>query len=281
MFSPVDEFENNRNAVGQNQDFINLNNKLIEVRDFLDEFGYLTFGRDISVFRRIGPVNGNGVLDSATRTLESIRWCCLNANFADAYSLLRKYRDDLFYYVYMLVVAEDSEFTQFVDVNQLNNDEKNIWDWVHNQQKDLHIGSVLKCIALHPSAGRAVKQFKLKDSFNNLAVKLNNYVHSNGVEFYNESYIRLVSQMKTKDFCDEFGEAVIFITVTFLFLATLVHPMLIMSIDYGNYLDVGDIPPEGSQYWVAPFISDFMKKYKFALDENFLNYLRENTEMKI
>lgn len=181
----------------------------------------------------------------------------------------------------MLVVAEDSDFTQFVDVNQLNNDEKNIWDWVHNQQKDLHIGSVLKCIALHPSAGRAVKQFKLKDSFNNLAVKLNNYVHSNGVEFYNESYIRLVSQMKTKDFCDEFGEAVIFITVTFLFLATLVHPMLIMSNDYGNYLDVGDIPPEGSQYWVAPFISDFMKKYKFALDENFLNYLRENTEMKI
>jgi len=110
---------------------------------------------------------------------------------------------------------------------------------------------------------------------------LNNYVHSNGVEFYNESYIRLVSQMKTKDFCDEFGEAVIFITVTFLFLATLVHPILIMSIDYGNYLDVGDIPPEGSQYWVAPFISDFMKKYKFVLDENCLNYLRENTEMKI
>ena len=74
------------------------------------------------------------------------------ANFADAYSLLRKYRDDLFYYVYFFTVADNSDLTQYVDVQQLNEDEMNIWDWVHNKQKDLRIGSVLKCIASHPSA---------------------------------------------------------------------------------------------------------------------------------
>ena len=168
----MDEFEKNRNGIRKNQDYICLNETLTELRDFLNELGYLTFGRDMSVLRRIGTVNGNIILDSATRTMESIRYCCLNANFADAYSLLRKYRDDLFYYLYLFAVADNSDFTQFVDVDQLNEDEKNIWDWVHNQQKDLHIGSVLKCIASHPATQSAVQKFRLKGSFDRLADKL-------------------------------------------------------------------------------------------------------------
>ena len=107
MFSSIDEFEKNRNAISKNQDFIDLDETLTELRDFLSELGYLAFGRDISVLRRIGPVNGNIILDSATRTMESIRYCCLNANFADAYSLLRKYRDDLLYYLYLFAVADN------------------------------------------------------------------------------------------------------------------------------------------------------------------------------
>ena len=52
-------------------------------------------------------------------------------------------------YLYLFAVADNSDFTQFVDVDQLNEDEKNIWDWVHNQQKNLHIGSVLRHIPQH------------------------------------------------------------------------------------------------------------------------------------
>ena len=69
--------------------------------------------------------------------------------------------------------------------------------------------------------------------------------------------------------------------VTFLFLMVLIRPLLIMSYDYTDYLDCGDVPPEGSQYWVASFVSQFFEKYKNVLDENIINYLRENTEMQI
>ena len=253
MFSSINEFELNRNGVSTNQDFISLIDLLSQIRDFLSELGYLTFGRDMSVFRQTGVVNGNLILDSAARTMESIRFCCMNANFADAYSLLRKYRED----------------------------EKNIWDWVHNRQKDLHIGSVLKCIASHPSARKAVKEFQLKDSFDKLADKLNNYVHSNGHLFYNESYDRLVTKHKIKAECKEFGEVAIFITVSFLFLVVLINPMLIMSYDYTDYLEVGDTPPDGSQYWVAPFVSDFLINHKNVLDDKCDSYLREKTGMQI
>ncbi|MBD5527616.1 MAG: hypothetical protein HDR02_04285 [Lachnospiraceae bacterium] len=281
MFSSINEFELNRNGVSTNQDFVCLIDSLTQIRDFLSELGYLAFGRDMSIFRRIGAVNGNIILDSATRTMESIRYCCMNANLADAYSLLRKYRDDLFYYVYLFAVADNSDFTQFVDIHQLNEDEKNIWDWVHNQQKGLHIGSVLKCIASHPLARKAVKDFKLKDSFDKLADKLNNYVHSNGRLFYNEPYSKLVTENKIKEECKELDEAAIFITMTFLFLVVLINPLLIMSYDYIDYLEVGDTPPDGSQYWVAPFVSNFINSHKDVLDERCDNYLREKTGMQI
>lgn len=34
---------------------------------------------------------------------------------ADVYSLLRKYRNDLFYYVYLFTVADNSDLTQAVE----------------------------------------------------------------------------------------------------------------------------------------------------------------------
>ena len=68
MFSPINQFEINRNGVSTNQDFISLIELLTQIRDFLNELGYLAFGRDMSVFRQTGVVNGNLILDSATRT---------------------------------------------------------------------------------------------------------------------------------------------------------------------------------------------------------------------
>lgn len=281
MFLSECEFEQNRNKVSKDKNVSCLLETLTEIRDFLNEFGYLTFGRDLSIARISGVINGNIVLDSATRTMESIRYCNINGNFADAYTLLRKFRDDLFYYVYLLVVSDKSDFTQFVTLDELSIEEKNIWDWVHNKQKDLHIGLVLKCIASHPSANEAIKKFRLKESFDKIAGDLNNYVHSNGYSFYNEPYSRLITKQKVEGKCNELSRVAVYITVTFLFLVVLIRPLLIMSYDYIDYLDCGDVPPEDSQYLVAPFVSEFLNRYKNVLDKNALNYLRKNARMQL
>ena len=281
MISFVNEFEINQHKVAGTSEFIQLNKVLLEIRDFIHELGFLAFGRDIHFLRGIGPVTGNTILDSSARTMESIRHCCLNANFADAYTLLRKYRDDLFYYIYLFAVADKSDFLQFVEKNDLNKDEKNIWNWLHNQQKDLKIGDVLKCVASHPAAKKAVQDFKLKISFDDLAKKLNNYVHSNGRSFYNKSFDRIFHEGRVKEKCDEFIKASVYITMTFLLLLILISPLSIMSEDYTDYLDVGDVSPEDSQYWVAPFVSEFLGKYSYVLDEKCNEYLKEKTGMQI
>lgn len=154
-------------------------------------------------------------------------------------------------------------------------------DWIHNKQKDLHIGSVLQYIASNHKVAKAVEEFGLKGSLGEIGKKLNNYVHSNGYSFYNESLNRLYINGNVQKKCEEFSEAAIFITMSFVFVLALISPITIMSSDYTDCLDAEIDPPKGSQYWVAPFISDFLYKYDYALDEKCVKYLKENTEMQI
>lgn len=281
MFKIPDEFEVNRSGPNKDADFVKLNEVLFEIRNFIYELGFLTFGRDNILIHQIGVINGNQILDSASRTVESIRYCCLNGNFADAYSLLRKYRDDIFYYIYMLVVGEKTDIMQFFELNNLSVDEKNIYDWAKNQQSDVYIGVVFKAIATLPRVNDVIKKYKLKDSFDKLATKLNNYAHSNGHSYYNFSYKRMDMNRTIKKNCDEFEKAVIYITMSFLMVLIVIRPGLIMAEDYIDYLDCGDNPPDGSQYWVAQFVSEFISKHKGSLDEKCDEYLRNVSGMQL
>lgn len=280
MLERPDNFEINRSIIKENAHFQKLNVLLKEIRNFMYEMGFLTYGRDHIVLHQVGIVSGNQIFDSVSRTVESIRYCCLNASFADAYSLLRKYRDDVFYYIYMLTVGEKTDFMKFVELKDLGKDERNIYDWVRNQQNDVYIGAIFKAIA-SSGAGEAIRKYKLKDSFDKLAIKLNNYVHSNGQSYYNFSYQRMDAYSDVAKYCKEFGEAITYITMTFLMILVLIRPSLIMSEDYIDYLDCGDTPPDGSQYWVAPFVSEFISRHKGILDEKFDEYLKSITGMKI
>ena len=263
MLEIPDDFEINRSVIKENSSFQELNTLLEETRNFMYEMSFLAYGRDNIVLHKVGVISGNQILDSVSRTAESIRYCCLNANFADAYSLLRKYRDDVFYYIYMLTVGDKTDFMKYVELKDLGKDERNICDWIRNQQNDVYIGTIFKAIA-SSSAGEAIKKYKLKDAFDKLALKLNNFVHSNGQLYYKE-----------------FGETITYITMSFLMVLVLIRPGLIMSEDYIDYLDCGDTPPDGSQYWVASFVSEYVSRHKGILDEKFDEYLRSVTGMQI
>lgn len=54
-----------------------------------------------------------------------------------------------------------------------------------------------------------------------------------------------------------------------------------MAEDYIDYLDCGDNPPDGSQYWVAQFVSEFVSKHKGILDEKCDEYLRKVSGMQL
>ena len=267
--------ESNRRVIANNQGCKKAIDGMRSVEKFLSDFGFLSFGRDY-VFCGQHTFSLQMISTASELTAGSIISCCESGCIADAYSLLRKYRDDMFFYLYIVVYDTYSKLDQ--KSSAIDQMKTNIERWINNDLNDLHIGIVLQAIGKSPRTKFAVQKYNLKLYFDALWDKLNNYVHSNGVAFYNRNVNSYQGQALQKQL-EALLEDMRSITITFLFLLTLLSPLSIMSTDYIDYLDCNAIPPEGSQYWVAPFVNKFFRDNLIMIDKSCLEYLRENTLM--
>lgn len=267
----------NRCVIVQDNECQKLISEMHKIEEFLSDFGFLSFGRDFVLCGK-NTFSLQMVITSCELTIGSVISCCESGCMADAYSLLRKYRDDMFFYLYVVV---------YDTYNKLENNsklvaqmEKNIERWVNNNLDNLYIGDILMAIGQSPRAKDAVRKYKLKSYFDTIGNRLNNYVHSNGVLFYNRNVNSYQGDHLQKQM-QELLKDMRFITISFLFLLTLCSPLSIMSTDYIDSLDCGLEPEEGSEYWVAPFVEKFIKESISLIDQSCLNYLRENTSMAL
>lgn len=252
------------------QQFIN---ELRNIEEFLRDFGFLTFGRDF-VFGTSVCFSLDSVITSLELTLGSVIACCESACIADANTLLRKYRDDLFFYLYISVYNSLDKHSE-----KAKTMEAKITKWLNNDLADFQISQVLKAIATAPQLRDAVLKFNLKESFQKIGDTLNNYVHSNGYAYYNRnsnSYKESELAVELK----KLGDKARYMTVVFLMLLIFCSPVSVMSEDYIDCLDFNIRPPKNSQYWVASFVERFVKENISLIDMNCLDYLRENTVMQ-
>lgn len=248
-------------------------NELRNIEEFLRDFGFLTFGRDFvfgtSVFFSLG-----NVITSLELTLGSVIVCCESACIADANTLLRKYRDDLFFYLYISVYNSLDKHSEKAKAM-----ETNIMKWLNNDLVNFQISQVLKAIATAPQLRDAVLKFNLKESFQKIGDALNDYVHSNGYAYYN----RNANSYKESELVVELRKLrnkARYMTVVFLLLLIFCSPVSVMSETYIDCLDLSISPPKDSQYWVAPFVERFIKENISLIDKNCLDYLQENTMMQ-
>lgn len=268
--------QRNRYIISQNPNCQKTIDAMREIEEFLCEFGFLSFGRDFIVCRnRIFSLQM--VLTACELTAGSIIACCESGCMADAFSLLRKYRDDLFFYLYMVVY--DSSSKQNAKSQKLLQMENNIERWINNDLCDLPIGTVMQAIGCSPQVKEAVTKYNLQSFFNTIGDRLNNYVHSNGVSFYNLNVNAYQGNSLERQLAILLKD-MRFVTISFMFLLALCSPISIMSTDYIDYLDCNAIPPEESQYWVAPFVAEFFKNNIDLIDMSCIVFLEEHTLMQ-
>lgn len=100
--------------------------------------------------------------------------------------------------------------------------------------------------------------------------------------FYEPDYNNITKKLLYEEvsYEDAIKKGMNSITITFLFLLILCLPLSIMSTDYEDYLDFNMEPPKGSQYWVAPFITDYIKNNIDLIDKSCMEYLKDNVLMK-
>lgn len=247
-----------------------------DVEKFLNDFGFLSFGRDFVLCGKY-TFSRQMISTAFELTAGSIISCCESGCIADAYSLMRKYRDDLFFYLYIVVYDSCNKIDGKSPVTDQM--EVNIERWIKNDLDDLHVGTVLQAIGQSSRVRDAVRKYNLKSYFDALGDRLNNYVHSNGVSFYNRNvnaYQGKTLQKQLQSLLTDLRS----ITIAFLFLLTLCSPLSIMSTDYVDCLDCNMTPPDGSRYWVAPFVTAFFKSNLDLIDESCMKYLQNHTLME-
>ena len=105
--------------------------QLKEVEKFISDMGWLTFGRDYMLCGE-KSFSLQNIITSLELTAGSIASCVENAVFADAAMLIRKYRDDLFFYLY--VSLYDSQQKQ--GMPSAEKMAKNISKWLNNGLKN-------------------------------------------------------------------------------------------------------------------------------------------------
>ena len=213
---------------------------------------------------------------SICKTLETIDFCCNRDAYSDAYTLLRKYRDDLMQYLFVLNVIQnkhgltDEEAEKFtinsesmmkmieLDVSILVSGERKtdaelaMEKWIYNvlessenkeDRKQFFDTSKYKSYLVSNNE-------KVKYIFENFLVdkwlredrKLNNYVHANGIRFVMDNY---VYQNKKEDKDKELIETLQNITDIFLSLLSVIDSIKFHSSDYLDALEMGMKPQEG------------------------------------
>jgi hypothetical protein len=251
------------------------------------------------------------LIDSSLQTLRSIKLCCSIGSFADANALIRKLRDDLLLYIYILAVINHrnpfiEEDLAKVDINdaesfassfsniRLNNiltdDEQAINAWFNNSveglsrpiKMKLSFENYMKFLRQNENINEILIRYRLEEYWEKLRTRLNNYVHNNGRNFAFQNGVAATDK-NVEIHLKNINIRVSYISCFFLTLLLMIEAALISSTDMIDYLDSNMKPPEDCQYLIANFVQEFIDAKITKLHPELKQYLKDNNNygMKI
>ena len=249
--------------IDESEEFKNFTVDIDYLIEFFKRFAELIFynGRIISFFtdKNIFYLN-TYLLDSAAQTLRSIKHCCSIGSFSDANTLIRKLRDDLIQYVYILSiinarkpfleedlkniniedpVESENSFSNIRINNILSDDEKAVSAWFSNSvseltgpiRKKLEFENYMKILKQNPNIVHVLEKYNLQNYWETLRKRLNDYVHNNGVKFSAQNSIRIHDQNLGVHLEN------ISLRTSYIVSLLMVESSLISSTDYIDHLD--------------------------------------------
>jgi hypothetical protein len=294
-------------GVDETEEFKRLSEELDYLSEFFNNLSELIYfnGRIISFFshKEIYTLN-TSLIDSSAQTIKSIKFCCSIGSFSDANTLIRKLRDDLMQYAYVLNIislrrpfVEESvgniktdnaeEFANAISNLQFNSvltdDEQAVSAWFNNTvsklnrsiKKKLEFENYMTVIKQNSNISHILTEYKLQEYWEVLRKRLNNYVHSNGISFSKHNYIS-VRDKNLGTHLNNIGIRTTYVASFFVVVLLMIESSLIASTDYIDYLDCNMQPPEDSQYFVAGFVQDFIDKKVATIHPELKQFLKEN-----
>lgn len=263
-------FEINKRLISNNEESKKIIRNLYSLITFVDSLGESFFGKTFVCASK--TFDCSYLLQSINMTLDNIVICCEKYCIADAMTLLRKFKDDLWFILYVLTFKDN--LSELTNSNSIYN---NVNDWVNNSLEHLTTKKIIDEIFKINELESLDSKYSIKSTLKKMAETMDDYVHSNGLKFYNSTIcnideiilenLNLILNIATNNL------------LFFVIILAIRFPYCLSSSDYEDYLDYGVKPPKGYQYWIAPYIEDFIRENKHFLEDNIIDFLKDYSIM--
>jgi mRNA-degrading endonuclease HigB of HigAB toxin-antitoxin module len=211
------------------------------------------------------------VIRSMKGTLESIKLILEYGKINDAFALTRKYYDITITNIYALLYLENNFSDKNLVVEKINN-------WLQNKDnyKLPSFGKMNQYITDSTQLKQLSITIDKSNYYSTMKQRLNDHTHYNYFTYmlYNDNEMFDMNNNRVK-LLDQLEIDIQNIFIKHFILLFTIKDNYMMSSDYIDYLDMGEQPPENSQYWVATFIQkifdDVIKKNRPDLVDVFKN----------
>ena len=256
------------------------NHKVFKELDELKDF-YKSLSYSISFWLTTGVsfINiDSRMMSSMQGTLESISDVLQKGRINDSYTLLRKLYDLVVINIYSNLYLEEE-----VDLENFSNNK--ITDWIKGKEKipsfGIMSGDIIKSDKVNEITKLIYKNGQFKGSiFEYIRQRCNEHTHylyfNNLLSNDNEIYLNDRIE-KLNEFSSDLNDIFI-LHFSYLFY---VKQNYMMSSDYMDYRDLGQEPPDKSEYWVAPFIQKVFNNTIKKNRPDIAKLIMETTSMEL
>jgi len=186
------------------------------------------------------------VFSSIQGTVDSIKLLLKKGRINDSYSLLRKYHDSVIINIYSNLYLQNNLSIENFVVEKINN-------WLHGKDQ-LPEYRIMSQYIRNNKKLRDINSCLYSDNrYKNIRNRCNDHTHYNYFNnlMLNDRDVYLRDRLKV---INEFSEDIRDIFILHLSYIFSLNDHYMISSDYMNYLECGEVPPEGSEFWVAPYI---------------------------
>lgn len=251
-----------------------------------------------------------GIVLSALRSVGTICDCLNTGHFSDAHVLLRRLRDDLFFYVYLLIgyncdpshksslwietarkwfSNRRDEFEPYKRIQsvlcatEFSDKNSKYMTAEYDSNDELEVLFIQREKELKATIKEFAKHYKLAEKNKKYNKILNSAVHGNGsvlqnVNLYFLDYMRCDGVIQSQ--INDVYEMTVFFVLLFLTLLALIQPLALTSNDYMNAYNNGDVPEEGTQYYLCPALLPYLKRGDEIIGDGFYSSLMDIAQMK-
>lgn len=192
------------------------------------------------------------VYSSIQGTVDSIKTLLEKGRINDCYSLVRKYFDSVIINVYSNLYLQDHLGIESYIVEKVNN-------WLHGKDKLPEYRVMSQYIRKSKGLKEINDLLYSNDLYKTIRKRCNDHVHYNYFKnvILNDSDVYLKGRGRSLDDLSEDVRSVFILHVSYI--CTICQHYM-MSSDHLDHLECGMVPPEGSQYWVAPYFQDVFSR---------------------